>query len=172
MWIVYARTLCELERLLIPGAAHDIYEAEAVLNHKLIGPSRRVHYLVHWQGRRLPRTRGNRRNTCEAVYYSLSTSRLARVGRRHASVDEGDSKAVLLSQRTDKGYRNRLAGSGRPGPARASRISWDLDRSERVGPAVSRGLVVKVTQVSFSKPFSMASSIRGQDRELPSSFGT
>jgi len=34
----------------IPGAAHDVYEAEAVLNHKLIGPSRRVHYLVHWRG--------------------------------------------------------------------------------------------------------------------------
>ena len=34
----------------IPGAAHDVYTAEAVLNHKLIGPSRRVHYLVHWRG--------------------------------------------------------------------------------------------------------------------------
>ena len=34
----------------IPGAAHDVYEAEAVLNHKLIGQSRRVHYLVHWRG--------------------------------------------------------------------------------------------------------------------------
>ena len=87
------------------------------------------------------------------MYYSLSTSRLARVGRRHASVDEGDSKAVLLSRRTDNGYRKRLAGSGRPGPARASRISWDRDGSDRVGPAVSRGLVVKVTRDSFSKPF-------------------
>ena len=28
----------------IPGAAHDVYEAEAVLNHKLMGQSRRVHY--------------------------------------------------------------------------------------------------------------------------------
>ena len=34
----------------IPGAAHDVYEAEAVLNHKLIGQSRSVHYLVHWRG--------------------------------------------------------------------------------------------------------------------------
>ena len=32
----------------IPGAAHDVYEAEAVLNHKLMGQSDRVHYLVHW----------------------------------------------------------------------------------------------------------------------------
>ena len=42
--------------------------------------------------------------------------------------------------------RNRLAGSGRPGPARASRISWDRAGSDWVGPAVSRGLVVKVTR--------------------------
>ena len=48
------------------------------------------------------------------------------------------------------GGRNRLAGSGRPGPARASRISWDRDGSDRPGPAVSRGLVVKVTRDSFS----------------------
>ena len=34
----------------IPGAAHDVYEAEAVLNHKQVGPSRRLHYLVHWRG--------------------------------------------------------------------------------------------------------------------------
>ena len=34
----------------IPRAAHDVYKAEAVLNDKLIGQSRRVHYLVHWQG--------------------------------------------------------------------------------------------------------------------------
>ena len=34
----------------IQGAAHDVYEAEAVLNHKQVGPSRRVHYLVHWRG--------------------------------------------------------------------------------------------------------------------------
>ena len=27
-----------------------VYEAEAVLNHKLLGQSRRVHYLVHWRG--------------------------------------------------------------------------------------------------------------------------
>ena len=33
----------------IPGAAHDVYEAEAVLNHKLIEQSSSVHYLVHWQ---------------------------------------------------------------------------------------------------------------------------
>ena len=100
---------------------------------------KRVHGIVHKRSR--------------ALEHSLSTSRLARVGRRHASVDEGDSKAVLLSRRTDKGYRNRLAGSGRPGPARASRISWDRDGLDRVGPAVSRGLVVQVTQDSFSKPF-------------------
>ena len=87
------------------------------------------------------------------MYYSLSTSRLARVWRLQASVDKGDSKAVLSSRRTDKGYCNRLAGSGRPGPARASQISWDRDWSDRVGPAVSRGLVVKVTRDSFSKPF-------------------
>ena len=53
----------------------------------------------------------------------------------------------------DKGYCNRLAGSGRPGLARASRISWDRDGSDWVRPAVSRGLVVKVTRESFSKPF-------------------
>ena len=35
---------------LIQGAAHDVYEAEAVLNHKLIWPSRSLHYLVDWQG--------------------------------------------------------------------------------------------------------------------------
>ena len=29
---------------------HNVYTAEAVLNHKLIGLSSRVHYLVHWQG--------------------------------------------------------------------------------------------------------------------------
>ena len=34
----------------IPGAAHDVYEAKAVLNHKLIRLSRCVHFLVHWQG--------------------------------------------------------------------------------------------------------------------------
>ena len=34
----------------IQEAAHDVYEAEAVLNHKLIEPSRCVHYLVHWRG--------------------------------------------------------------------------------------------------------------------------
>ena len=34
----------------ILGAAHKVYETEAVLNHKLIGLSSRVHYLVHWQG--------------------------------------------------------------------------------------------------------------------------
>ena len=34
----------------IPGAVHDVYKAEVVLNHKLIGQSRCVHYLVHWQG--------------------------------------------------------------------------------------------------------------------------
>ena len=34
----------------IPGAVHDVYKAEVVLNHKLIGQSRCVHYSVHWQG--------------------------------------------------------------------------------------------------------------------------
>ena len=34
----------------ILGAAHDVYEAEAVLNHKFIGQSRSVHYLIHWRG--------------------------------------------------------------------------------------------------------------------------
>ena len=86
------------------------------------------------------------------MYYSLSTSRLARVWRLQASVDKGDSKAVLSSRRTDKGYCNRLAWSGRPGPARASLISWDWDRYDWVRQ-VSQGLVVKVTQDSFSKPF-------------------
>ena len=67
---------------------------------------------------------------------------------------------------------NLLAWSGRQGPARASQISWDLDVSDLFGPVVSRGLVVKVTRDSFSKPFSMESSIRGQDLELQSSFGS
>jgi hypothetical protein len=52
----------------------------------------------------------------------------------------------------DKGSSNQLAGSGRPGPARASLISWDWDRYDWVRQ-VSQGLVVKVTQDSFSKPF-------------------
>ena len=33
---------------LIPGAEHDVFEAEAVLNHKLIGQPSGIHYLVHW----------------------------------------------------------------------------------------------------------------------------
>ena len=87
------------------------------------------------------------------MYYSLSTKRLASVRRLHAFVDKGDSKAVLLPWRTDKGYHNRLAWSGTLGPAIASQISLDWDWSNRVRPVVSLGLVVKVTLDSFSKPF-------------------
>ena len=48
-------------------------------------------------------------------------------------------------------YHNWLAGSGRLGQARASRISLDRDRQGRTGS--QQGLVVKVTRDSFSKPF-------------------
>ena len=34
----------------IQGAARNIYEAEAVLNHKLVGSSHHMHYFVHWRG--------------------------------------------------------------------------------------------------------------------------
>ena len=35
---------------LIQGAERNIYKAEAVLNHQLVGSSSHMHYLVHWRG--------------------------------------------------------------------------------------------------------------------------
>ena len=34
----------------VQGATRDFYEADAVLNHKLVGSSCHMHYLVHWRG--------------------------------------------------------------------------------------------------------------------------
>ena len=65
---------------------------------------------------------------------------------KHIGLPFHKNSSDLLGRSLSLAGRNRLAGSGRPGPARASRISWDRAGSDWVGPAVSRGLVVKVTR--------------------------
>ena len=49
-YVVRAGALSPAPSEPLPGAAHDVYEAEAVLNHKFVGPSGHVRYLVHWRG--------------------------------------------------------------------------------------------------------------------------
>ena len=65
-------------------------------------------------GARHQRTHGIRRRTCDAVCCSPSTSRLARVGRQHASVAWDSGRSVWWSLCRDRDYRNRMAESGRP----------------------------------------------------------
>ena len=54
-------------------------------------------------------------------------SRIFTPKNRYCAYKVKDMKPELFRVILQEASRNRLAGSGRPGPARASRVSWDWD---------------------------------------------